>query len=47
MQTYSTLAQKINADFLCDEENPLLEHHDEESNLSSDVEKDLTEVNLE
>ena len=29
IQRYSALAQKINADLLCDEENPLIESNDE------------------
>ena len=29
IQRYSVLAQKINADLLCDEENPLVESNDE------------------
>jgi hypothetical protein len=37
------MAQKISADFLCDEENPLMENH-EERDLSLDVDKDLTEL---
>ena len=30
IQRYSALAQKINADLLCDEENPLAESGDEQ-----------------
>ena len=30
IQRYSVLAQKINADLLCDEENPLMESGDEQ-----------------
>ena len=37
------MAQKINADFLCDEENPLLENQEERS-LSMDLDKDLLEL---
>lgn len=43
IQKYSSLAQKINADFLCDEENPLLESSDEKE-LSSDIERDLNDL---
>ena len=43
IQKYSSLAQKINADFLCDEENPLIESNDEQE-LSSDIERDLNEL---
>jgi len=43
IQRYSSMAQKINADFLCDEENPLLESRDEQE-LSSDIERDLNEL---
>lgn len=43
IQKYSSLAQKINADFLCDEENPLVESNDEQE-LSSDIERDLNEL---
>ena len=42
VQAYSVVAQKINADFLCDEENPLVENR-EEQELSSDIERDLNE----
>eukprot|EP00602_Paraphysomonas_sp_CaronLab_P000515 CAMPEP_0185019638 /NCGR_PEP_ID=MMETSP1103-20130426/2256_1 /TAXON_ID=36769 /ORGANISM="Paraphysomonas bandaiensis, Strain Caron Lab Isolate" /LENGTH=223 /DNA_ID=CAMNT_0027550065 /DNA_START=38 /DNA_END=706 /DNA_ORIENTATION=- len=43
IQRYASLAQKISADFLCDEENPLLENK-EEQELSSDIENDLNEL---
>lgn len=43
VQKYSSLAQRINADFLCDEENPLLESK-EEQELGSDIESDLNEL---
>ena len=43
IQKYSSLAQKINADFLCDEENPLIESSDEQE-LSLDIERDLNEL---
>lgn len=43
VQRYSSLAQKINADFLCDEENPLAEGEEEQS-LSSEIERDLQEL---
>lgn len=43
VQRYSSLAQKINADFLCDEENPLVEGEEERS-LSSEIERDLHEL---
>lgn len=43
VQRYSSLAQKINADFLCDEENPLTEG-EEEQTLSSEIERDLHEL---
>ena len=43
VQKYSSLAQKINADFLCDEENPLIESKEEQS-LSSEIERDLHEL---
>ena len=43
VQKYASLAQKINADFLCDEENPLLENR-EEQELGNDIERDLHEV---
>lgn len=45
VQKYSTLAQRINADFLCDEENPLLESK-EEQELASDIEEDLNELSF-
>lgn len=40
---YSALAQKLNADFLCDEENPLIENREDES-LAKSIEIDLNEV---
>lgn len=43
IQRYASLAQKINADFLCDEENPLLENK-EEQELGTDIERDLSEL---
>jgi len=43
IQTYSSLSQRINANFLCDEENGLLEGH-EEQNLSTEIERDLSEL---
>lgn len=43
VQRYASLAQKINADFLCDEENPLLENR-EEQELANDIERDLNEL---
>eukprot|EP00603_Paraphysomonas_imperforata_P005188 CAMPEP_0114427732 /NCGR_PEP_ID=MMETSP0103-20121206/8522_1 /TAXON_ID=37642 ORGANISM="Paraphysomonas imperforata, Strain PA2" /NCGR_SAMPLE_ID=MMETSP0103 /ASSEMBLY_ACC=CAM_ASM_000201 /LENGTH=228 /DNA_ID=CAMNT_0001596847 /DNA_START=83 /DNA_END=766 /DNA_ORIENTATION=+ len=43
VQKYASLAQKINADFLCDEENPLLENR-EEQELGNDIERDLHEL---
>ena len=38
VQRYSALAQKINADFLCDEENPLVEGSDEKVGEGSEGE---------
>lgn len=43
VQKYSYIAQRINADFLCDEENPLIESK-EEQELAADIEQDLNEV---
>ena len=43
MQKYSSLAQKINANFLCDEENPLIESK-EEQELAADIDQDLNAV---
>jgi hypothetical protein len=43
VQRYSTLAQKINADFLCDEENPMIDGKEEQA-LASDIERDLQEL---
>lgn len=43
VQRYSNVAQKINADFLCDEENPLMESK-EEQELAVDIERDLQEL---
>lgn len=43
VQSYSTIAQKINANFLCDEENPLIENDDEQV-LASEIERDLAEL---
>lgn len=43
VQSYSTVAQKINANFLCDEENPLIENDDEQQ-LASEIERDLAEL---
>jgi hypothetical protein len=46
VQKYASLAQKINADFLCDEENPLLGgSHSEEQALAVQIERDLVELN--
>lgn len=46
VQRYSMLAQKINADFLCDEENPLItDSHAEEQALAVQIERDLVELN--
>ena len=46
VQRYAMLAQKINADFLCDEENPLMgSHHSEEQALAANIERDLAELN--
>jgi Golgi SNAP receptor complex protein 1 len=44
VQNYSSIAQRINADFLCDEENPLIEDADEQQ-LAGEIERDLTELN--
>ena len=44
VQNYSSIAQRINADFLCDEENPLIEDSDEQL-LAGEIERDLTELN--
>ena len=44
IQSYSTCAQKINADFLCDEENPLMENNEEQV-LSVEIERELAELN--
>ena len=44
VQNYSSIAQRINADFLCDEENPLIEDSDEQM-LAGEIERDLTELN--
>jgi len=38
------LAQKINANFLCDEENPLIESK-EEQELAVEIDQDLNAVN--
>ena len=43
VQKYSSLAQKINANFLCDEENPLIESK-EEQELATDIDQDLNAV---
>ena len=43
VQKYSALAQKINADFSCDEESPLVESK-EEQELAVEIEQDLHEV---
>lgn len=43
VQKYSSIAQKINADFLCDEENPLIESK-EEQELAVDIDHDLTDL---
>ncbi len=40
VQKYTSLAQKINANFLCDEENPLIESK-EEQELAVEIEQDL------
>lgn len=42
---FSSISQKINADLLCDEENPLMDdHNSEEQELRNDIEKDLNEL---
>ncbi len=42
---FSSISQKINADLLCDEENPLIDgHSSEEQELRNDIEKDLNEL---
>eukprot|EP01031_Cornospumella_fuschlensis_P030315 gene30315-36629_t len=43
VQSYSSLAQQINANFMSDEENPLIESHDEHT-LSSEIEHDLSDL---
>jgi len=43
IQKYSSVAQKINAEFLCDEENPLMASN-EERELSSEIERDLHDL---
>jgi len=43
VQSYSSLAQQINADLTCDEENPLM-GSGEEQTLSSEIENDLAEL---
>jgi Golgi SNAP receptor complex protein 1 len=43
IQSYSAMAQKINADFLCDEENPLLDSR-EEHELSVQIDRNLNEL---
>jgi len=45
VQSYSSLAQRINADLTCDEENPLMSGESgEEHALSSEIENDLAEL---
>lgn len=43
IQVYSSVAQKMNADFLCDEENPLLDSK-EEQELSVLIDRNLNEL---
>eukprot|EP01039_Chlorochromonas_danica_P005109 gene5109-5615_t len=43
VQSYSSIAQRINANFLYDEENPLVESNDEQS-LAVEIEHDLAEL---
>jgi Golgi SNAP receptor complex protein 1 len=43
VQRYSSLAQKINASLMCDEENPLTGGSEEQS-LASEIERDLHEL---
>lgn len=43
VQSYSSIAQKINADLMCDEENPLI-GGGEEQRLAADIENDLAEL---
>ena len=43
IQKYSSAAQKIDAEFLCDEENPLMKNS-EERELSSEIERDLSDL---
>ena len=43
IQKYSSAAQKIDAEFLCDEENPLIKNS-EERELSSEIERDLGDL---
>jgi hypothetical protein len=43
VQSYSSLAQRINADLTCDEENALIESAKEQA-LSRDIESDLAEL---
>ncbi len=44
VQQYSTIAQQINANFLHDEENPLVAEDNSEKNLSNEIECDLNEM---
>jgi len=43
VQRYSSLAQKINASLMCDEENPLT-GGSEEQTLATEIERDLHEL---
>ncbi len=43
IQKYSSIAQRINADFSYDEEDPLIDNK-EEQELASDIERDLGEL---
>jgi hypothetical protein len=43
VQAYSSLAQRINADLICDEENPLIGGGEERA-LATDIENDLAEL---
>jgi hypothetical protein len=44
VQSYSSLAQRINASLSVDEENPLLDSNKDEHSLSNDIERDLEEL---
>jgi hypothetical protein len=43
VQSYSSLAQRINADLICDEENSLIDSNEEQS-LANEIERDLSEL---